>query len=73
MPVEPLATPQTDVCNERGNANAVEAALVRALEAATVAGRFDIIGELADELKARRLATSSKVVPFDARKRSFSS
>ena len=38
-----------------------EAALVRALEAATAAGRFDVVGALASELQARRLARENVV------------
>jgi hypothetical protein len=36
--------------------DAVEAALVTALEMATAAGRFDVVAQLAKELEARRLA-----------------
>jgi hypothetical protein len=31
-------------------------ALARALEGATAAGRWDVVAQIADELKARRLA-----------------
>ncbi|MBK6694819.1 MAG: hypothetical protein IPG50_21810 [Myxococcales bacterium] len=34
----------------------VEEGLARALEAATAAGRFDVVAQVAEELKARRLA-----------------
>jgi hypothetical protein len=36
--------------------DAVEAALAKALEGATVAGRWDVVAQLAKELEARRLA-----------------
>jgi hypothetical protein len=36
--------------------DAVEAALAKALEGATAAGRFDVVALLAGELQARRLA-----------------
>jgi hypothetical protein len=37
------------------NADAVEAAFARAITEASGAGRFDIVAQLADELRARRL------------------
>lgn len=40
---------------------ALEAALVRALEAAATAGRFDVVMLLAKELEARRLASVGNV------------
>jgi hypothetical protein len=38
------------------NANMVENALAKALEAATAAGRFDVVAQLVRELEARRFA-----------------
>jgi hypothetical protein len=40
----------------------VEAALAKALEGATAAGRFDVVAQLARELEARRLARMGNVV-----------
>jgi hypothetical protein len=40
----------------------VEAALAKALEAATDAKRWDIVGRLAGELEARRSSTSHPVI-----------
>lgn len=44
----------------------VEAALARALDAAAVAGRFDVVAQLARELEARRLARMPEVIVFNA-------
>lgn len=52
-----------------GPASATEAALARALNLAAAAGRFDVVAQLAEELKARRLAAAGNVVELDARKR----
>jgi hypothetical protein len=43
-------------------ADQVEAALARALDRASEAGRFDVVAQLARELEARRLAQLSNVV-----------
>jgi hypothetical protein len=51
-----------------GNHDAVEAALAKALEGATAAGRFDVVALLAGELQARRLAREG-VPNLNARKR----
>jgi hypothetical protein len=48
--------------------DAVEAALVAALTAATAAGRFDVVGQLARELEARRLARAGNVVSLGGRR-----
>jgi hypothetical protein len=37
----------------------IEAALAKGLEAAAMAGRFDVVAQLAKELEARRLARTS--------------
>jgi hypothetical protein len=51
---------------EPGPANdPVEAALARALDRASEAGRFDVVAQLARELEARRLARSGNVVRLD--------
>ncbi len=42
----------------------VEAALARALDRASEAGRFDVVAQLARELEARRLANLTNVVAF---------
>jgi hypothetical protein len=45
----------------------VEVALTTALTAAAAAGRFDVVGQLAAELQARRVArASSNVVDLSA-------
>jgi hypothetical protein len=50
--------------------NAVEEALAKALEGATVAGRWDVVAQLAKELDARRLASSGgKVIDLDVKRR----
>jgi hypothetical protein len=49
--------------------DAVEAALAKALEGATAAGRFDVVAQLAKELEARRLARVGNVVALLARTR----
>jgi hypothetical protein len=38
------------------SADAIESALASALERAALAGRFDVVAQLAEELRARRLA-----------------
>lgn len=54
-----------------GPTDDAETVLARALDRASAAGRFDVVAQLADELKARRLATSPNVVDLEtARKRS---
>lgn len=47
----------------------VELALARALEAATAAGRFDVVAQLARELEARRLAHEPNVVTLVPKRR----
>ena len=47
----------------------VEAALARALDAAAVAGRFDVVAQLAEELRARRLAAAGNVLELAADRR----
>lgn len=44
----------------------VEAALARALERASAAGRFDVVAQLARELEARRLARLPNAVPLES-------
>ena len=46
-------------------ADQVEAALARALDRASEAGRFDVVAQLARELEARRLARLPNVVPLE--------
>jgi hypothetical protein len=49
--------------------DAVEDALAKALEAATVAGRWDVVGQLARELESRRAARAGgNVVDLKARR-----
>jgi hypothetical protein len=43
----------------------VEAALARALDRASEAGRFDVVVQLARELEARRLARSGNVIRLE--------
>jgi hypothetical protein len=53
-----------------GNAvDVVEAALAKALEGATIAGRFDVVAQLARELEARRLARMGNVVALQGKTR----
>ncbi|MFO0673462.1 MAG: hypothetical protein U0235_28240 [Polyangiaceae bacterium] len=46
----------------------VEDALARALDAAAAAGRFDVVAQIAEELKARRLAAAGNVVAIDSKR-----
>ena len=43
--------------------DAVDTALATALTAAAIAGRFDIVAQLDEELEARRLARSNEAAP----------
>ncbi len=45
-----------------------DSALARALDAAAAAGRFDVVAQLADELKARRLATLGNVIEIASKR-----
>jgi hypothetical protein len=49
-------------------ADQAEAALARALDRASEAGRFDVVAQLARELEARRLAQLPNVVAFWSRR-----
>lgn len=48
--------------------DAVEDALAKALEAAAAAGRFDVVAQIAEELKARRLASAGNVVSIERKR-----
>ncbi len=50
----------------------VESVLAKAIEAATSAGRFDVVAQLCRELEARRLARSPNVVQLDSKRGSRS-
>jgi hypothetical protein len=50
-----------------GHASDVERALALALGRAALAGRFDVVAKLADELHARRLAAAGNVVRLPKR------
>lgn len=64
-PTSPELTPHGALMGQSmGPSDPVEAALAKALDAAAVAGRFDVVGQLARELEARRLATAGNVVPL---------
>jgi hypothetical protein len=53
-----------------GNRDPVEDALAKALTEASMAGRFDVVTQLARELEARRLArTTGNVVDIGTRRR----
>ncbi len=66
----PLGTPSFPVegpgrgaiMGQTAEGDPIEAALARALEAATAAGRFDVVAQLARELEARRLGREPNVV-----------
>ena len=45
----------------------VDSAFGRALELAAIAGRFDVVSQLARELEARRLTRMGNVVPLRAK------
>jgi hypothetical protein len=51
-----------NVTDERARRTDVEASLVRALDRAADAGRFDVVAQLARELEARRLVHMGNVV-----------
>jgi hypothetical protein len=53
----------------RGQSRTVEDALARAIEGAVVAGRWDVVAQLAKELEARRLESSVNVVRFPPERR----
>lgn len=55
-------TTERDASGRQVSASEVEAALADALSRAAVAGRFDVVAQLASELEARRLARASNVV-----------
>lgn len=59
--------------HEASTSDAVEGALAHALREATLAGRWDVVSQLAGELEARRLARSApNVVPIAKAKRTSS-
>ena len=67
---EPCAGQLRTEASEAGpSSDAVEAALSRALATAADAGRFDIVGQLARELEARRLARAGNVVVLNGARR----
>ena len=49
--------------------DAIEAALADAVTKAAEAGRFDVVGQLAAELQARRTARAGNVVALDVKAR----
>ncbi len=59
-PDEPPGTEDAD--------EAVERALAAGLSAATAAGRFDIVAQLARELEARRCLRAGNVVPLERKR-----
>jgi hypothetical protein len=70
-PDEARSTGDSDVFGPTiGPADPVEGALAQALDAAAAAGRFDVVAQLAEELRARRLASAGNVVelPTDRRR-----
>jgi hypothetical protein len=52
------------LANELANSDPVETALAKALTAATAAGRWDVVAQLARELESRRVARAPNVVQF---------
>jgi hypothetical protein len=52
----------TAIGESLGNQDPVESALADALRGAAVAGRWDVVAQLARELEARRLAQEPNVV-----------
>jgi hypothetical protein len=63
--LDPVLDPPQPVPRE---GDAVEAALAKAIDRASAAGRFDVVALLAGELQARRLAREG-VVALDAKRR----
>ena len=66
----PESTHHKDVVGQSGgigtSKDAVESALASALEGATAAGQWQVVGQLARELEARRVARSANVHSLDA-------
>jgi hypothetical protein len=50
----PFDAPQSTVANDVANGNKLEAALARALDAATTAGRLDLVDRIMRQLEERR-------------------
>jgi hypothetical protein len=61
----PLTRPSGNPAVPATGADEVEAALARALDRASEAGRFDVVAQLARELEARRLQRLANVVVLD--------
>jgi hypothetical protein len=70
-PVPPSVNPAMPGCLDASldAVDAVGAALARALEGATVAGRWDLVAQLARELEARRLTRVENVVQLTRTRR----
>jgi hypothetical protein len=65
----PVDAPREQRGNDWGNADPVEAVLAKALGEAAAAGRFDVVGQLARELEARRTRVGANVIALDARRK----
>jgi hypothetical protein len=68
-PGAPETSPVGGSRGDDGAMDAVEGALAKALEQAAAAGRFDVVGQLAAELQARRTARAGNVVDLGARRK----
>ncbi len=58
------ATQETEIRRPQPEPGDVESVLLEALKGATAAGRWDVVAQLAEELRARRLASAGNVVPL---------
>jgi len=56
-------------CETDGNRDAVEDALADALRAATAAGQWEVVTQIATELQARRIAKSTNVISIKGARR----
>ncbi len=69
-PPKPTEAPKTPLDDSTGTIperrDVVEEALAEALRGATLAGRWDVVGQLARELEARRQTQSANVVHLSA-------
>lgn len=58
------ATAPDETQRAEAQPDGAEAVILEALRGATAAGRWDVVSQLADELRARRLAVAGNVVPL---------
>jgi len=64
-PAEGSVDPEGSVARAKAEEAAPDAEIRRALDRASAAGRWDVVSQLAEELRARRLDQAGNVVRFD--------